>query len=338
MNYTTYVIPIRYQNMPSPSLNLLLGRLKLKHLRLIDALARSGNLHRIAGELNITQPAATKILQDAEAILAVQLFQRLPRGMTLTEIGQFVVDYARRMLRETDDFAEGLDNLKAGGFGALAIGAIMATTPGLLPRAIAELKRRRPLMTIRLLAATSDILLDSLERNEVSVVLGRFTHPNNALSFNIEPLAKEELWVFAAKDHPLATRDEIDLAETAHLPWVLQPRTSPMRQLIDATFAERGIAALNNCVETTSIFATLHLVREAGMVACLPKSILVEGVASGTFRRLPVALANQLGALGIITRRGEPLSANVSDFIDVLRSLNSQDFAGMDNDERYHPS
>lgn len=306
--------------MTSPSLGLLVGKLRLKHLRLIDALARNGNLHRVAGEVNVTQPAATKILQDAEAVLGVRLFERLPRGMLLTDIGSFVAGYASRMLRETDSFAEGLDNLKAGGYGALSIGAIMATTPGILPKAIAELKRRRPLMTIKLLAATSDILLEALERNEISLAIGRFTDARNPLTFEIEPLATEELWIFVDQSHPLAERASIGLKETAHLPWVLQPRPSPMRELIDRTFIEQGIGALNNRVETTSIFATLHLVREAGMVACLPKSILVDGVARGTYKRLPIDLPNQLGPLGIITRRGETPSANVADFIDVLRS------------------
>lgn len=307
--------------MTSSQLGLLTGRLRLKHLRVLNALARAGNLHQIATELNMTQPAATKIVQDAELILGVQLFERRPRGMLLTDLGSFVADYARRVLRETEAFAEGLENLKVGGYGALAIGAIMATTPGLLPRAIAELKRRRPLMTIHLLAATSDILLAALERNQISLAIGRFLNDKDVLTFNIEPLAIEELWVFVAPDHPLACRASIELAETAHLPWVLQPNTSPMRQLIGRNFAAQGIGALNNVVETTSIFATLHLVREAGMIACLPKSILVEGVARGIFRRLPIDLPNQLGPLGIITRRGEPPSANMAEFINVLRSV-----------------
>ena len=52
--------------------------------------------------------------------------------------------------------------LKRGGYGFLSVGAIMATTPGILPAAIAELKRRRPLLTISLVATTSDRLLAAL--------------------------------------------------------------------------------------------------------------------------------------------------------------------------------
>ncbi|QIB33621.1 LysR family transcriptional regulator [Ancylobacter pratisalsi] len=307
--------------MAPPLLSALIGRLRFKHLRLVDALARGGNLHRVAAEMHMTQPAASKILKDAELILGAPLFERRPRGMVPTEIGGFAADYAARMLRAAESFTDGMDNLKAGGFGALSIGAIMATTPGLLPRAIAELKQRRPLMTIRLLAATSDILLAALSRDEIALAVGRLTQPEDALAFHIEPLASEELWIFAAADHPLARRPAITLGETARLAWVLQPKGSPMRRLLDRTFAEQGVGSLDNCVETTSIFATLHLVREAGMIACLPKSILVEGVTSGTFSRLPIELTHDLGPLGIITRRGETPSANAADFIDVLRTM-----------------
>ncbi len=308
--------------MTSPLTSQLISRLRFKHLRLIDALARIHNLHRVASEMHMTQPAASKILQDAETILGAQLFERHPRGMELSEIGTYVADYAARILRETDSFAEGLDNLKAGGYGALAIGAIMATTPGLLPRAIAELKQRRPLMTIRLMATTSDLLLDALSRNEIDLAIGRFSDAKDALAFDMEPLAREELWIFASADHPLASARSLSLAQTALLPWVLQPRSSPMRQLLDIAFAEGGVGSLDNCVETTSIFATLHLVREAGMIACLPKAILVEGVSSGAFIRLPLELGIGLEPLGIITRRGEIPSANAAEFIDVLRTTN----------------
>jgi hypothetical protein len=127
----------------------LFSSLRFKHLRLIDVLARTQNLHKVAAELNITQPGATKMLREVEAMLGVSLFDRTKRPLAPSEIGQHVVDYARRTLTDGNRFASSVANLKRGGFGALAIGAIMATAPDLLPKAIAELKRRRPLMTIQ---------------------------------------------------------------------------------------------------------------------------------------------------------------------------------------------
>jgi DNA-binding transcriptional LysR family regulator len=85
-------------------------------------LARTANLHRAAAELNVTQPAATKILQGLEEMLGVALFDRTPRAMVPTEIGAYVVEYARRTLSEGERFALGLANLKRGATGRFRLG------------------------------------------------------------------------------------------------------------------------------------------------------------------------------------------------------------------------
>ncbi|MDP4021969.1 LysR substrate-binding domain-containing protein [Methylobacterium sp. NEAU 140] len=299
----------------------LMGRVKFRQLRLVDALARVGTLGRAAAALNVTQPAATKTLQDLEALLGVRLFERTPRAMVPTEIGAHVADYARRVLADGERFADGLISLKRGGYGALALGAIMATASDLLPRAVAALKQQRPLMTIRLLAATSDVLAAALARGEIELFLGRIPAPGDRAAFAFEPLAGEELWVFADASHPLAGRSRIDPAELGGLPWVLQPASSPMRRRIATAFASAGLAIPDNRVETTSIFATLNLVRRAGMVSMLPSTIIAHEVARGDFVRLPAQIAVEVGDFGVVTRPDRPLSANAHAFIAVVRAL-----------------
>jgi DNA-binding transcriptional LysR family regulator len=304
---------------PPPLLFSMMNRLRLKHLRLIHVLADAGNLHRAAAILNITQPAATKILQDLENILGVKVFEREQRGMIPSEIGAFIIDYARSMLSETERFSVGLSNLKSGGYGALLVGAILATATDILPNAVAELKKRRPLMTIRLLEANSDQLLPALKRNELDLVLGRFTHPRDRITFEFEMLADEDLWIFVACSHPLASGPPSTLREMGHLPWVLPPAPSQMRKLIDEAFAIAGLRMPDNLVESSSILTTLHLVQQAGMVAVLPAAIVIDFVQNARCARLPVTLNKSLDPYGIITRFGEQPSANAQEFITILR-------------------
>jgi len=299
---------------------ILQGRLRFKHLVLADVLARTGNLHLAADELNMTQPAASKMLQDLEMMLGARLFDRHARGMMCTDIGRFVAEQARAMLGETERFLDTLETLKRGGYGAISVGAIMATAPGILPKAIVEMKRRRPLMTIHLMADTSDRLLAALEQKELDFVIGRFTETRQYSLFHIAPLANEELWIFAARGHDFASGDmSANLAALAEMPWILQPTTSPMRQLLDRFFAEHGLRTPHNLVETTSIFGTLELVRSAGMIAVLPRSIVEEPIARGDYVRLPVEITNPLDGYGIITRISDPPSAAAAEFIDILR-------------------
>src|SRR5439155_612001 len=57
------------------------ARLKTRQLLLLVALAEEGNIHRASEVLDMTQPAASKLLKDLEDVLGVLLFDRLPRGM-----------------------------------------------------------------------------------------------------------------------------------------------------------------------------------------------------------------------------------------------------------------
>ena len=137
-----------------------------------------------------------------------------------------------------------------------------------------------------MLATTSDQLIGALGRGELDLVIGRLPTSEDRAKFDFEPLSMEELWAFAAASHPLAGRAHLDLADMGDLPWVLQPAPSPMRRLIDTAFAAAGLRTLDNLVETSSIFATLNLVRHAGMVSMLPSTIVAQEVAGGGFVRL----------------------------------------------------
>ena len=155
---------------------------------------------------------------------------------------------------------------------------------------------------------------------ELELAICRLTHLRQRSQFDIEFLANEELWVFVSKDHALAARAAVSLDEVSRFPWVLQPWTSPARQAIESAFAAERVSSPEARVETTSIFAALHLVREAGMVGVLPSTILSESVARADLVRLPISLPNTLLEYGIVTRREEPLSANALEFISVVRA------------------
>ena len=304
----------------SPSFIMLCGRLRFKHLRLIDILARTGNLHKTADELNVTQPTATKILQDVEDILGMPLFLRRSQGMTATGLGEYAADYARRTLHDAERFLRTLENLEQGGYGTLSVGTVMAVASGILPRALMEMKRRQPLMTIRLQVDNSDRLLAMLERGELDLVIGRFTEPHHPALFTIVPLAREDLWVFAGKRHPAVTDDIRSLPDLARFTWILQPETSPMRGLVERLFAGSGVGRIRNIIETSSTSMILELVRSSDVISVLPYSVIAHGIERGDFARIPVIISNPLEEFGIVSRREDDIPSGARAFIDVLKA------------------
>ncbi len=211
----------------------LLGRLRLMHLRLIDALDRQQSLRRAAQELSVSQPAATKILQDLEDVIGVRLFDRHACSLEINDFGRFVAIYARRMLGETQRFGADLHTLVATGHGTLSIGAIMVTAAELMPAAVLALKASRPGTTVRLIESSSDRLLVDLAKGEYDFVIARLVNPQDAVRFELIPLNDEPLCVFTARDTSLPERVET-LADLHAMQWVMQDSPTPAHALLRA--------------------------------------------------------------------------------------------------------
>jgi DNA-binding transcriptional LysR family regulator len=299
----------------------LLGRLRYRHLSLLVALGEHRNLHRAAEAAHIAQPSATKLVRDLEGAFGFSLFERMPRGMQPTELGGEVLNFARRALTNLERFTQELENKRAGGYGQLVIGAIMGAAPDVVARAMASIKHDRPLLAIKLLGETSDEILELLLQHEIDLAVGRFS---GALQHNLieyEVLGNEVLYIVARTGHPLTRVKRMELGVLEDCPWILQPLTSPARQILEQEFGEAGMKTPANTVECTSIFATLQLLQKSDAVTMLPESVVRDHVRAGLLERLPLNVGKSLPGFGILTRRGEPLSVAADEFVRALRKF-----------------
>jgi DNA-binding transcriptional LysR family regulator len=301
------------------SLTQLLTRLRFRHLALLVALDEHRNLHRAAESIHLAQPSATKLVHDLEQVFGFVLFERLPRGMQPTELGAEVARFARRLLTDLERFTHDLDNKRTGGYGQLIIGAIMGAAPDVVARAMAEMKSRRPLLSLKLLGETSDEILSLLLDRKIDLAVGRFSDVLQHNDADYEVLGNEVLCLVARKNHALCRKRRLTLRALDNTPWILQPLTSPARQIIEQEFGQAGMKTPANLVECTSIFATLQLVQKSDAVTMLPESVVRDHLDAGLLVRLPLAVGKSLPGFGILTRRGEPLGAAATEFIQSLR-------------------
>ena len=228
--------------MASPALPAALAnRLRYRHLMLLHQLGELGNLHRAAEAISLAQPSASKMLRDIELAFGFPLFERSARGMGITELGRHVVEFAGSALVDFERFVADLEAKRRGGFGQLVVGGIMGAAPDVVARAVADLKKKRPLLAVRILGETSDQLLDLLQRRELDLAVGRFSAPMQHNRFDFEPLANELLCAVVRKGHPLCRARALTLADLVDWPWVLQLLSSPARQLMEDEFAQANL-------------------------------------------------------------------------------------------------
>lgn len=297
----------------------LLGRLRFKHLSLLVALDEHRNLHRASQAVHLAQPSATKLVHDLELVFGFPLFERQPRGMQPTELGQEVLAFARRMLVDLGRFTQDLDYKRNGGYGQLVIGAIMGAAPDVVGRAIADIKQRRPLLAVKLLGETSDEILNLLLERKIDLAVGRFSNPLQHNEVDYEELGNEALCIVTRKDHPLARIRRLQLRQLENCAWILQPMSSPARQIIEQEFGHAGMRTPANIVESTSIFATLQLMQQSDAVTMLPESVVRDHLRAGLLIRLPLTVGRSLPGFGVLTRRGEAPSVAATEFMESLR-------------------
>jgi len=296
-------------------------RLRLRHLQLMVALSETESLRRAADELAMTQPAATKALQELEDTVGVSLFVRHARGMEPTIFGEAVMRYARMVFEDLDELREELAAIEAGDIGKVRIGAVMAPSPALLTHTIVSLKAAHPRLQISVQIDTSDVLVQALQQDQLDIMIGRIPDGFPALDLSFETLSEEALSIVVRPEHPAAhgqTRPK--LAELAQYPWIIQPHPSPMRQIIDQTFRESRVAPPVSTVETSSILTTLSLLRDSDMLAVLPSSVAQYYVSLAVIAAVPTPLRGRLAPYGLILRKNRRISPATQLVIDAIRA------------------
>jgi len=304
----------------TPDSNVFL-RLRTRQLVLLAELGSQRHLGRAAAAMNITQPAATKLLQQAEEALGTQLFIRRARGMEPTADGEVVVRYARQVRSDFGRVRQEMLALGAGLRGTLRLGSVPGAVPELLAPALVAYQQRHPLVAVSVVVDTSDVMLAQLARGEVDLMLGRLTEGSHADEFEGVPLLAEAQVVVVRAGHPLLRSAPPGLEELVRWPWILQPPGSPQRHRFEAALQEAGIHARLNITETASTIVTTALLEISDMAAVMPASLANHYGRLGILRVLPLELPLRVPSIHLITRRHRSLSPAADDFRSQMAGL-----------------
>jgi DNA-binding transcriptional LysR family regulator len=310
-----------------PLAAMQVSRLRFRHLHFLDILGRTRNLRLTAEQMHITQPAATKVLMDIEAMLESRLFDRLPRGMRPNELGLFTLRYAHAALDSHRKFVDEFSTLKQGGHGHLTIGAISGSAAHLLIAAVAELQRLRPLLVVKVLEQSSDQLILWLAERKIDVMVGRFTDASQRDQFRYEELASEALQITAGVHHPLRGVQAPGLLELSRWPWILYPPSTALRKVSEDIFSSTGLSLTSGIVETPSFLFALELMQSTDMLSLQPAALVEKYVRRGLLTRIAAEVPDRMPGYGLITLQGEPPGTAAQAFMEVIRNLAGQAIA-----------
>ncbi|MFK5980513.1 MAG: LysR substrate-binding domain-containing protein [Rhizobiaceae bacterium] len=294
-------------------------RLKFKQLRLLVAIDEHRSILHAANALNMSQPAATKLLKDLEADFSVKLFDRTNRGVIPTEFGDALVRHGKVILTQISHAAQELDDINDGLGGRVVIGTLLTASAKLLPNTIKKVHEARPNVSIVVKDGTNDVLMPLLHTGDLDLVLGRLAEYRHREGLIQETLFKEQLVVACRKDHPLSTKKAVSTEQLAECNWILPPVETTLRRQIEKEFFDRGHAPPKIGVECVSFLTIRALLAKTDMLCMLPLNVVENELAQGALATIHCKLHISSGLVGVSYRSLDALSPAAHEFLKELR-------------------
>ena len=170
----------------------------LQQFEYIIAVDNHRHFARAAQSCFVTQPTLSMMLHKLEEELGVIIFDRSKQPVLPTEIGLLVIEQARKILKETSQLREIIENEKESLSGELRVGIIPTLAPYLLPLFLKKFSEKYPLIKLFIFELMTENIVHKLKKDLLDIGIMATTSNDAALSES--PLFKEEFVVYAAKN------------------------------------------------------------------------------------------------------------------------------------------
>lgn len=191
-------------------------------LRVFTEVVRRGSFTAAATALGYTQSAISRQISALEADVGSTLFDRLPRGVALTEEGELFERHATAALSHVDAATRELKDLRDLTTGHLRVAAIATASAALVPRAMGRFTAAHPDIRVRLVEGLTAAHVKALEAGEVDVAVITSYHPEapELSALDLLPLGEDPILVALPAGHRFAGRERIGLAELTEETWI----------------------------------------------------------------------------------------------------------------------
>ena len=285
-----------------------------RDLEVFLAVARHLNFTRAGEEVHLSQPSISvriRVLQDE---LGVKLFEQLGKRIALTEAGQVLERHARRVLLALGDAQQAIQELQGLERGSLRIGA--STTPGmyLVPKIIAEFKRRHPKIEIHLGIKDTRQVEEDIVKNEFDFgfVGGHLV----AAEVEVIPWLTDEIMLVASPAHPLARKRNLQLKDLAKESFISREQGSATQAAADAALREVNLQ-LEKVMEINNPESVKQAVQSGLGVAFLSKFAIETELKAETLAVLRVKGLKVSRQLKIVRHRDKHLSNAAQSLIEM---------------------
>lgn len=297
--------------------NILFIMLSFKSLQCFVTLVKTQSFTRTAEQLYLTQPTITKILQQLEQQLQVQLLVKPEHGrkrqVELTEIGQRIYQHALELLQAEQNIFLEIENYQQLKTGTLKLG-VPPLGSQLLTTALFDYYQQWPEIELSFLEVGSKGIEQALLNNELDV--GVLLHPFDQQIFNSIELCDYPLMVLLRRDATWATRKKINLEELQHQSFLMFPENFSLNRIILDACQQRGFYPTIAC-RTSQWNLLADMVLQRMGIALLPQ-YYTDMLDPELFAAIPLEKPNIQWHLAMAWKKNLPVSPAVQAWLNVI--------------------
>jgi LysR family hydrogen peroxide-inducible transcriptional activator len=295
--------------------------LKLKDLRYLVALADTRHFGQAAARCFVSQPTLSAQLKKLEDYLGVQLVERHPRRISLTEAGQQVVARARRIIEASDEIVSLAETRRDPLAGRLRVALLPTIGPYLLPIVAPRLRKKLPRLELLLYEYQTGPMLQHLQAGDID--LGILALPVPAEGLAERKLFDEPFVVAVPEKNPLSARRSLKVADlTGETLLLLEDGHCLRDQALDV--CSRSQVHEKQDFRATSLETLRQMVASGSGITLLPR--LAASGAYGNARGIvtvPFAKPEPVRHVGALWRRTSARGKAIETVCDVIA-----DYAG----------
>lgn len=187
--------------------------MNLRDLRYLVALADTRHFGRAAEKSHVSQPTLSAQIKKLEDYLGVKLVERQPRKVALTDVGERIVERARRIVQDSDEMVELAKLSRDPLAGKLRVALIPTLGPYLLPLVSPRIRKALPKLQLMLYEYQTEQLLQHLREGEIDV--GILALGVDTDGFETRALFEEPFAVALPASHPLAKKPALKVDDLA---------------------------------------------------------------------------------------------------------------------------
>jgi Transcriptional regulator len=262
----------------------------LEQLRIFIAVAEKQHVTRAASELNLTQSATSSAIAALEVRYGIKLFDRVGRGIVLTQTGRDFLGEARAVVARAKAAAQVLDDLAGLKRGSLSLAASQTVANYWLPQRIETFRKAYPGIDLHVSTGNTEQVAQAVHRGtaDLGFVEGEVDDP----SLSIRRMEGDTLAVVVGLNHPWTGKTRITPRLLTGTGWILREPGSGTRSMFETALRKFGVklSDLDIRLELPSNEALRVAVECGDCATAISDLVVAQSLAAGALHRVDIDL------------------------------------------------